>query len=273
MGVKMASNQVPSIKVSADEVKSGRLTERHLEQAVRALVFEGLVVVENAVEHSVLDKLNEKMVKDATYLRSLGEKGPFNYNQGNLQQDAPPVREHFDPSIFLSKSSGFYAALLTEQDPLASHITSTVLGPRPKMTFCSGNTAMPATGDIKPQRQPVHSDADFKHPPHPFALVVNVPLVTMKPKNGSTEVWLGTHTNTNIEDQEGAHGERASGRIKQSLLEERRRVSPPIQGVIPKGSVIVRDLRLWHAGMPNYSDEIRVMLAFSKLTVSSERSS
>ena len=122
---------------------------------------------------------------------------------------------------------------------------------------------MPATEGM---RQPVHSDADFKHPSHPFALVVNVPLVTMKPENGSTEVWLGTHTHTNIEDQQGAHGERASGRIKETLLEERRRVSPPIQAVIPKGSIIVRDLRLWHAGMPNISHEIRVMLAFSRST-------
>ena len=63
----------------------------------------GLVVIENAIEHSVIDKLNEKMVEDAKYLRSLGEKGPFNYNQGNLQQDAPPVGEHLDSSIFLSE--------------------------------------------------------------------------------------------------------------------------------------------------------------------------
>lgn len=29
-----------------------------------------------------------------------------------------------------------------------------------------------------------------------------------------------------------------------------------------KGSIIIRDLRLWHAGMPNRTDEPRVMLAF-----------
>ena len=126
---------------------------------------------------------------------------------------------------------------------------------------------MPATAEIKPQRQPVHSDADFKHPSHAFALVVNVPLVSMRPENGSTEIWLGTHNDTNTEDQEGEHGDRASGRIKQPMLEERRKISPPLQAVIPKGSVIVRDLRLWHAGMPNYSDEIRVMLAFSMISL------
>jgi ectoine hydroxylase-related dioxygenase (phytanoyl-CoA dioxygenase family) len=123
---------------------------------------------------------------------------------------------------------------------------------------------MPAHETIKPQRQPVHSDADFKHPSHPFALVVNVPLITFTPENGSTEIWLGTHNNTNIQDQEGAHGERASGRIKKTLLDARRAISPPLQAIIPKGSIVVRDLRLWHAGMPNYSQDIRVMLAFSK---------
>ena len=86
----------------------------------------------------------------------------------------------------------------------------------------------------------------------------------MKPENGSTEVWLGTHIETNIVDQEGAHGERASGRIKQALLEQRKSICPPLQPTIPKGSLIVRDLRLWHAGMPNCSDEIRVMLAMSR---------
>lgn len=122
---------------------------------------------------------------------------------------------------------------------------------------------MPPSSEIKPQRQPTHSDADFAHPPLPFALVVNVPLITISPENGSTEVWLGTHTGTGPHDQEGEHGDRASGRIKLDLLESRRKISPPIQPVIPKGSIIVRDLRLWHGGMPNVSSDVRVMLAFS----------
>ena len=80
---------------------------------------------------------------------------------------------------------------------------------------------MPPTAGSPPQRQPVHSDADFKHPDHPFALVVNVPLMDMNPGNGSTEIWLGTHNSFGIEAQDGAHGERASGRIQTSLLKER----------------------------------------------------
>lgn len=153
---------------------------------------------------------------------------------------------------------------MTLVDPIATQITSAVLGPRPKLTFCSGNSAMPLRAGSAPERQPVHTDADFAHPDHAFALVVNVPLIDMRPENGSTEVWLGTHNDFGLEAQEGLHGERASGRIRSSLLEERTKIVPPSQPFIPKGSIIIRDLRLWHAGMPNYTDDIRIMLAMSK---------
>jgi ectoine hydroxylase-related dioxygenase (phytanoyl-CoA dioxygenase family) len=262
----MTSAGPVSIKASVEERQKGKLSERNLEIAVRSVLKDGLVVVENAIDHQVLDELNKKMVADAMVLRDRGDNSPFNYNKGNLQQDAPPVRKYFDPSIFLSKqpSACRRQIYLLRVDPLASHITSTVLGSKPKLTFMSGNTAMPPVEGSPPMRQPVHSDADFQHPSHAFALVVNVGLIDMKPETGSTEVWLGTHTGTNIADQEGAHGERASGRIKEALLEQRRTIQPPVQPTIPKGSVVVRDLRLWHAGMPNCSSQARVMLAMSK---------
>ena len=130
----------------------------------------------------------------------------------------------------------------------------------------SGNTALPPTPSSPPASQPTHNDADFDHPSIPFALVVNVPLVTMTPENGSTEIWLGTHQGTTIADQEGEHGDRASGRIKQHLLDARREVRPPSQPVVKKGSIVIRDLRLWHGGKPNLGEDPRVMLAMSKST-------
>ncbi|KAF6810567.1 phytanoyl- dioxygenase [Colletotrichum sojae] len=242
----MASSHRAVIRPSEAEVHNNLVGPRNLEIAVRHLHSDGLVVVEDVVPHSDLDALNEKMVKDARYLQSLGEKGPFNYNQGNLQQDPPPVAEYFYKSVFAN--------------PIGTQITSSVLGPRPKWTFCSANAAMPPLPGASPQRQPVHADADFAFPAHPFALVVNVPLVDMTPENGSTELWLGTH-GADVSVQEGAHGERASGRIREDLLEQRRAVRGPSQPVVKKGSVVVRDLRLWHAGMPNLSGEVRLMLA------------
>ncbi|KAM0815656.1 putative Phytanoyl-CoA dioxygenase [Seiridium cardinale] len=245
--VRRPQSRLPTVvKPSFQEVRNSLLSERNLEHAVRAIHRDGLVVINDVVPHEVIDSLNEKMVEDALVLQARGNNGPFNYNQGNLQQDAPPVSEHFHPSIFVNT--------------IATQVTSAVLGPRPKWTFCSANAAMPPLPGARPQRQPVHSDADFVHPTHPFALVINVPLVSMTPENGSTEVWLGSHT-TDVTAQEGAHGERASGRIKEELLDDRNRTDPPAQPVISKGSIVVRDLRLWHAGMPNNTDKVRIMLA------------
>lgn len=66
---------------------------------------DGLVVVQGIVPHHDIDELNAKMIEDALVLQAKGDKGPFNYNQGNLQQDAPPVANYFYPSIFASKYS------------------------------------------------------------------------------------------------------------------------------------------------------------------------
>ncbi|RGP67425.1 putative tpr domain [Fusarium sporotrichioides] len=235
------------VQPSSREVKNLTLDSRNLEKAVRHMHRDGLVIVEDVVPHHDIDLLNKKMIEDAHVLQARGDKGPFNYNKGNIQQDAPPVAEYFKSSIFTN--------------PIATQITTAMMGPRPKWTFCSANSAMATLPGGTPERQPVHSDADFAHPDHPFALVVNIPLVKTTPENGSTEIWLGTHNRFGLDAQEGAHGERASGRIREDFLRRREEVSPPIQPIIKKGSIIVRDLRLWHAGMPNLTEQTRVMLA------------
>jgi hypothetical protein len=132
----------------------------------------------------------------------------------------------------------FYQSLLKGIDDLAIQISSAFLGPRPRMTFLSGNTALKST-----QSQPVHSDADFDHPKIPFALVLNVPLNTVTPENGATEIWLGTHTTSGLHVQEKQAGDDRPS-IKLDVLGAMRKVSPPIQPIIPKGSIVLRDLRL-----------------------------
>lgn len=100
---KLASHPM-SIRPSKTEIQQTRLSPQNLELAIRSLHRDGLVVVENAIPHEGLDNLNRKMVEDAYHLRSRKGDSPFNYNPGNIQQDAPPVKEHFEPSIFMSTS-------------------------------------------------------------------------------------------------------------------------------------------------------------------------
>ncbi|KAH3957360.1 hypothetical protein HBI38_178300 [Parastagonospora nodorum] len=246
MSARLSSTPI-SIVPSPSELKNGQLNQRNLEIAIRALSRDGLVVIEDLVPHATLDRLNVKMVEDAYELQSRKDS-PFNYNKGNIQQDPPMTAEWFSEDIYTNR--------------IVTQVTSTALGPKPSLRFISGNTALPATEDSPPASQPMHNDADFDHPSIPFALVVNVPLVKMEVENGSTEIWLGTHNGTTIADQEGEHGDRASGRIKSHILEARREVRPPTQPTVKKGSIIIRDLRLWHGGKPNLSSVPRVMLAF-----------
>ncbi len=93
-----------SIRPSNDEIQEGRLSSRNLEVAIRSLHRDGLVVVENVIPHDSLNRLNEKMVEDAYTLQSRKGDSPYNYNPGNIQQDAPPIWEYFDKNIFMSKS-------------------------------------------------------------------------------------------------------------------------------------------------------------------------
>ncbi|KAF2091094.1 phytanoyl-CoA dioxygenase family protein [Saccharata proteae CBS 121410] len=246
IGTSLPSTPI-SIKVTTPEVKAGALTWRNLEIATRALRRDGLVVLEDVIPEAALDRLNEKMVEDAYRLQRRGDDAPFNYNKGNIQQDPPLLRKWWEPQIFIN--------------PIVTQVTSTTLGRNPRLSFISGNTALPPTPSSPPSAQPTHTDADFDHPNIPFALVANIPLVTMTPENGSTEVWLGTQDFAGLNAQEGRHGERASGRIKGYLKERRLEERPPVQPVVGKGAVVLRDLRLWQGGMTNLTGDPRVMLA------------
>lgn len=73
------------INPTRSEVKAGKLSPQHLEIAIRALHEDGLIVVENVFDHLRLNKLNERMVKDAYELQARKENSPYNYNKGNIQ--------------------------------------------------------------------------------------------------------------------------------------------------------------------------------------------
>src|SRR5215210_2635453 len=50
-------------------------------------------------------------------------------------------------------------------------------------------------------------------------------------------------------------------KIPPQVLEARRAISPPIQPTFRRGSMLIRDIRLWHAGMPNQTSTQRPMIA------------
>lgn len=208
--------------------------------AIEALRRDGIVVLEDAIDLEHLSILREKCLADIELLLNRENK-PFNWNPGNLQQDPPP----FPPYLFRD--------VLVNDAVIA--VTKGILGAGLKSAYYSGNTALPS-----PHRQPVHADSgqlwpnlEVAHPP--YAIVVNVPLVDMSEANGVTEMWPGTHLDTSVIMQSG------DITVGADALEARRAVSPPVQPTVKLGSFVLRDIRMWHAGMPNKTDQPRPMIA------------
>lgn len=121
---------------------------------------------------------------------------------------------------------------------------------------------------------------------------MNVGLVDMEPRNGSTGTSLQPCSITKLRAYCSQRSGWARTRIltytvkrarmvsglqdgSRRIFSKRDALSAPLcsrqsekvgsdsrgEGAESPGSIIVRDLRLWHAGMPNTTNDIRVMLA------------
>ncbi len=232
---------ITALDITPGEVQAGQITPAHRSAAARALQDDGVVVLNDIISLDHIAALRERMLADLpAYLARTD--APFNFNTGNVQQEPPP----FAPYLFKD-------VLLND---IVIAVTHSLLGDGLHNGFYSGNTAVGGSG----RRQPVHADIgqlwpDLAVATPPFGLVVNVPVVDMTPENGSTEVWPGTHLDTTVYIQKG------DIKLPPDVVEARRQVRPPLQPSVRAGGVVIRDLRLWHAGMPNRTDQARPMIA------------
>ncbi|WRT67708.1 uncharacterized protein IL334_004680 [Kwoniella shivajii] len=82
------------VPLSDEERTTGQLTNAHLFDAVDALFNDGLVVLQNAIDIEVIDKLNEKMKSDTEKIVNGTIKVHWNQGEdkGNVSQ-VPPILE------------------------------------------------------------------------------------------------------------------------------------------------------------------------------------
>ncbi|KAH0373217.1 phytanoyl-CoA dioxygenase family protein, partial [Aureobasidium melanogenum] len=173
--------QVKILELSQEELTCKKLSSHTLQAAVEALHLDGLVVLKNAVDVAHLDKLNERMVAEAKVLyKQKTTARNFGASTGNIQQEPPVDKDYIFEDIIANA--------------WATEVVECMFGPNPMLRFFSANTAFKAKG-----RQPVHIDVDFDMPKVPFGYCININLVDTSPKNGSTEIWLGTHSQTDID--------------------------------------------------------------------------
>lgn len=240
-GHRLHNQEVRKIHIQ-DSDRQSAATPEIIAEAVTYLHRDGIVVLENAVDPAHIDALEARLGPEADEIARNSDHH-FNWNKGNMDQAPPLIPDLMFEDVWAN--------------PSAVSILSAILGPSPVAHYANGNTALKSTS-----RQPVHSDIEKPHPLYPFAYAVNIPLCDVSVGNGATEIWVGSHRDSNIEQHNESDDGEYDLTIKTELLEERRQHSPPVQPSTKKGSIILRDLRLWHAGMPNKTSAPRIMLAF-----------
>lgn len=239
---KQGPNTVVKVIASPEEKAAGRFNDANIKLLLAGMHRDGVVVLEDLVDPAHLDKINAFMVEDTNEELKKGDSLHRNFGVENIQQ-GPPLfpAEYFYDDVYLNG--------------LLFHAATLYLGANPAWNLISGNNALPH--GLK--RQPAHSDAMCNHPPCPFYAIGNIYTVDTGPYNGSTEIWPGTHLfNGEAQTPPGPKGET---RILDSFVEERKKTIPGFQPTIKKGSVLFRDMRTWHAGIPNPSDSPRYMIA------------
>lgn len=216
------------------------LSSSALSEAMQAFEDTGLVLIEGAYSKRRTRELREACLAElATSLASRGGLEAINRNAFGQNHVGmfPPMRKPFSDVDVVAH-------------PVAVQLMQLILGPEFTCCFYHTNTAYPGSGT-----QHIHRDTGtlFGVPRaayHPtVSLVVNVPLCDFTEENGSTEIWPCTHLIPN------------DGRESPEVLLQRSRVLPSIRANMPAGSLLLRDLRLWHRGVPNRSAEPRPMLA------------
>ncbi len=224
------------IDPSPAERRRGVLTATHRKQALAAMQRDGVLVLDQIIDHAPLDALKARMDRDSVELLAFCDSiGGNPRDRGHLQQGPPP----FAPFVFPE-----YVA-----NPLLCDALRVILGAEAYCEFYNGNTNCPDS-----TYQQLHLDA--MHPPSPggiaaptSAVVINVVPQDVGEHNGAVELWPGTHRIV------------VPTPVPDDAIESRRAEVAPIRGTFRKGDVLLRDSLLWHRGVPNPSAEYRHMIA------------
>jgi len=216
---------------------TGMLSDVQLAQAVEALRTAGYVILEGAVASHHLDGLRETMIKDLHGNLLAEGRTHSNYVPGHLQQNPPLSHPYIFPDIVAN--------------PAVELLCASLLGEHAFLSLYSANTNVPGS-----EQQPIHADVGHgsRRQREPRAMCVNIALVETTQANGSIELWPGTHLNPKLRALDKDQP------IRPADFQARERHVPPVRGDTLKGSILVRDPRLWHRGMENRSSAARVML-------------
>ncbi|EGU12816.1 hypothetical protein RTG_00834 [Rhodotorula toruloides ATCC 204091] len=236
------------VTLSPEEKAAGKWSRANMQRAIEILHRDGLLAISGAVDLEHVKALRELMTATSKEIKGT-LKHLSQYNHGidtNFLMSAPLT----DPELRFEDvfSNEFVIAILENY-----------LGPGLKLNLLTANCALANTT----KRQNVHKDAPWLHPNCPYLVNTNLALSDFTPENGSTEFWLGSHVCTTGHEQVwlSRDAETPICDVAPDAVEARRKVRPGAQITVPMGTITLRDMRTWHAGMPNSTSEDRIMTA------------
>lgn len=229
------------IKLSQEELSSGVLSKETLEVAVEQVKVNGYVVFEKVLSDERISEMRESF--NVLFDEYIERKG-YNTGTNRAQMFLPFTQPYISEDVIAH--------------PIAMSVIDQILGEDCRCTYFASDTPMPGS-----DYQAVHCDMnslfpDMSVPLPAFSLVLNIPLVDTTEENGPLEIWPGgTHL----------HGDRAvhdtlNGTVNPHLHIERAAEHMHSEKVLmPAGSIVIRDIRMWHRGTPNKSDSRRTNIA------------
>ncbi len=216
------------MQLTQAELDANALDPETLRLAVEHVRVNGYVVFEGVLPGDVVDGLHENFMRlFHDYTTATDQNRGANRYQMHLPFAAP-----FNaPEVVTS--------------PFALPVIKALLGDDCVCQYFASDTPMPGS-----EYQAVHSDIHRLFPGMPaatptFAIVLNVPLVDFHEENGAVEIWPG---GTHLMPEDANMLELAE------TMDSKR-------CIMPRGSLLIRDIRMWHRGTPNRSDAPRPNMA------------
>jgi hypothetical protein len=220
------------MKISVDELSSRKLHPETIQTVAEQVRVNGFVVLEGILSKEKVERLHLVFMN---LFEAHIAKTESNRGKNRTQMFLPFAEPFIDPELITN--------------PFALPIMEELLGKDCAIKYFASDTPLPGS-----DYQTVHSDLSALFPESSVTLpaagiVLNIPLVDFHEDNGPVEIWPG---GTHLIPENAKRPENIQ-RLAQIMHSE------PV--IMPAGSLLIRDIRMWHRGTPNRSVSARPNLA------------
>ena len=235
------------MQLTQEEIREKKLSADHYAEAVRELRVSGYTILERALAADLVATLHSAFIAQLEEnIREIGD------NRGRHRQGgvALPVEIPFsDPEVL--------------GNALALDVLTNLLDEDITCSYFASDTPMPGS-----EYQPAHLDGKALFPGlrvslPPYMIELNIPLVDFRDDNGPLEVWPRTHLLADFDLSDAGALQRSAEEERKQSLERFAEHLQPVRVLMPAGSLLLRDPRMWHRGSPNWSDAPRPMLSIA----------